>query len=88
MDGYLKQIINAENKKQINTFSLNENFLFILYEPSIFTCWVHNPEANLYSMTMQTSINTSNDVYSDMCCYKGKWVFSSCFSGRLTMLLK
>ncbi len=85
LDGYLKQIINSE---KIIAVSLTENFLFILKEPSIFTCYEYNLKDNVYCNTVRTIISNSNDIYSDMCYFKGRWIFSSCLTGRLSVLLK
>jgi hypothetical protein len=87
MDGYLKQIICNESSNQINAFSFNDNFLYILHEASILECWMYVSEENIYSNKIHKNINNCNDVYSDMCYFTGKWIFSSCITGRLTILL-
>ena len=88
MDGYLKQIIKCESSNQINLFCFGANFLYILYDPTILECWRYVAEDNVYASKVQKSINNFKDYYSDMCCFKGQWIFSSYFNGRLTILLK
>jgi hypothetical protein len=81
-DGYLRQSIKIA---KISAFSLISTYMLVIVESGPLTTFESKTADGLYTWEFDTT-NSLDDIYSDMCLFKDRWILASCLAPRLSAI--